>query len=187
MIDRWAVTARLDYRVTPGAALHLISYVLGRAGCAGHPRGTTAGTAGPTGYNETGAAVGMQGRLARPKVCETGPKGPPKVDAPNPYEAPRSEHLPPDDGPLRPPGKRPSRAFIGAMIGPLLGVLFSQARVGSPGLLWWEGKGGETFMTPLGRIIFVILITAGAIVGALCGRVIETRSRDWKEQVTEFG
>jgi len=83
--------------------------------------------------------------------------------------------------------KRPSGAFIGATMGPLLGILYSQARIGSPGQLWSVGKGGETFMTPSGRTIFVIVVVGGAIVGALCGRAIDARSRESGAKGAEIG
>jgi hypothetical protein len=74
------------------------------------------------------------------------------------------------------------------MIGPLLGVLYSQAvRFSSQGLLWWEGKGGSTVLTPLGRTIFVVLLMTGMIVGAVCGNAIDARSSDRKGRVTELG
>ena len=72
------------------------------------------------------------------------------------------------------------------MIGPLLGVLFSHARIGPAGYFWWEGKGGETFLTPLGRTIFVIVFVSGAITGALCGRVFDAWSGEWSERTTEI-
>jgi hypothetical protein len=42
------------------------------------------------------------------------------------------------------------------------------------GYLWWEGKGGETILTPLGRIVASTLVIAGAVVGALCGWILGT-------------
>jgi hypothetical protein len=72
------------------------------------------------------------------------------------------------------------------MIGPLLGVLFSYARIGPAGYFWWEGKGGETFLTPPGRAIFVIIFVGGAIMGAFCGRVIDASSGESSERTTEI-
>jgi hypothetical protein len=108
------------------------------------------------------------------------------VDVSNPYEAPRSELSPPEFGHLRPQRKRPSRAFLGAMIGPLLGVLFSQARIGPKGFSWWAGKGGETFLTPLGRTIFVIVFVGGTIAGAFCGRAVDVWRGERSERATEI-
>jgi hypothetical protein len=99
------------------------------------------------------------------------------MDTSNHFEAPRSERFPPDDGPLRPQRKRPSRAFIGALAGPLLGVLFFQAvRISPPGPLWWEGKGGSTVLTSLGRTISIVLLITGMIVGLVCGSALDARS-----------
>ncbi len=108
------------------------------------------------------------------------------MDVSNPCEALRSGPSPPDEGPLRTQRKRPNRAFIGAMIGPLLGVLLSHARIGPEGYFWWEGKGGETFLTPLGRTIFVIVFVSGAILGALSVRVFDLWSGEWSERTTEI-
>ena len=55
------------------------------------------------------------------------------------------------------------------MGGPFLGLLFWTARIGPSGLLWFEGKGGETIQTPLGRTVVAVLFAAGAVVGALLG------------------
>jgi hypothetical protein len=108
------------------------------------------------------------------------------MDVSNRYEAPRSGLSPPDERPLRPQRKRPSRAFIGAMIGPLLGVLFSHARIGPAGYFWWEGYGGEIFLTSLVRTIFVIVLVSGAIIGAFCGRAFDAWSGEWSERTTEI-
>jgi hypothetical protein len=69
---------------------------------------------------------------------------------------------------------RPSSAFIGALAGPILAVLFSFIRIGPPGFIWWEGKGGETIQTPLGRIILSIIFVSGAYAGCLCGWALDT-------------
>ena len=76
-----------------------------------------------------------------------------------------------------PSGKPASWAFVGTMAGPVLGFLFTLTRIGPPGHIWWEGKGGETIPTPLGRIICSIIIVAGAFAGALCGLAWEARYR----------
>ncbi len=61
------------------------------------------------------------------------------------------------------------------MIGPLLGVLFSLAfRLGE--------KGGYTVLALPGRIIFLVLLMTGMIVGLVCGNAIDTRSSDKKER-----
>jgi hypothetical protein len=109
------------------------------------------------------------------------------MDLSNPYEAPRSVLSPTDSGPPRQQRKRPSGAFVGSLIGPLLGVLFAQARIGPAGLFWWTGKGGDTLLTPLGRTIFVIVLMSGVIGGALFGRMIEAWSRDRSAKETEIG
>ena len=57
-----------------------------------------------------------------------------------------------------PSRKLASWAFVGALAGPVIAFLFSFTRIGPPGFLWFEGKGGETFQTPLGRLIEVIWI-----------------------------
>jgi hypothetical protein len=74
------------------------------------------------------------------------------------------------------------------MIGPLLllGLLFFHARIGPAGYFWWEGKGGETFLTRLGRNIFAIMFVSSGIIGAVCGRVIDAWSGEWSERTTEI-
>jgi hypothetical protein len=99
------------------------------------------------------------------------------MDESNPYEAPRSDLSPPESGQIRQQRKRPSSAFVGSLIGPLLGVLFSEARIGPAGHFWWQGKGGETLLTYLGYTIAVIVIVGGAIGGALCGMLLDARFR----------
>jgi hypothetical protein len=74
-------------------------------------------------------------------------------------------------------GEPVSNAWVGAMAGPLLGLLFSFTRIGPAGLIWWEGKGGETILTPLGRTIGVTLVIAGAIAGSLCGMAFDVWGR----------
>jgi hypothetical protein len=69
---------------------------------------------------------------------------------------------------------RPSSAFIGVLAGPILAVLFSFTRMGPPGFVWWEGKGGETIATPLGRMILSILFVSGGFAGGLCGWALDT-------------
>jgi hypothetical protein len=64
-----------------------------------------------------------------------------------------------------------SLPFLGALAGPLLGFVFAYARVGPLGLLWFEGKGGETILTPVGRIVDSIVFFVGAIAGIACGWV----------------
>lgn len=70
-----------------------------------------------------------------------------------------------------------SVAFVGALAGPFLGILFLVARIGPAGLIWWEGKGGETIPTSLGRITACLIIVLGAWTGALCALVLEARYR----------
>jgi hypothetical protein len=58
------------------------------------------------------------------------------------------------------------------MCGPVPGLLFGLfgfPRIGPMGFLWWEGKGHETILTPLGRIVASTLVVVGALAGALCG------------------
>jgi hypothetical protein len=62
-----------------------------------------------------------------------------------------------------------SGAFVGLLAGPVLALFFSFGRIGPPGFIWWEGKGGETFQTPLGQTVLVIISVVGAIAGSLCG------------------
>jgi hypothetical protein len=96
------------------------------------------------------------------------------MDGSNPYEAPRSNLSPPESGPNRLQSKRES-AVAGLLVGPLLGVLFTEARIGPAGHLWWEAKGGETILTSSGKTIAVIVIVCGAIAGALCGLLLEAK------------
>jgi len=76
-----------------------------------------------------------------------------------------------------------SCAFVGALIGPFLGFLFFVARIGPAGHFWWQGKGGETFLTPLGKFILVSLFVGGAYVGVFCGWAIDARSRPGETEV----
>jgi hypothetical protein len=71
----------------------------------------------------------------------------------------------------RPPqsGERASYAVVGVLAGPVLGLVFFMARIGPVGLIWWEGPGGETNLTPLGQFVFRMIIVVGAFVGLLCG------------------
>jgi hypothetical protein len=91
------------------------------------------------------------------------------MDASKPFDVPRSD---PSLG-----GKPPSYGSVGALAGPVLGLLITFARIGPAGLIWWQGKGGETILTPLGQIIVSMIILVGAIVGALCGWAFEARYR----------
>ena len=68
-------------------------------------------------------------------------------------------------------------AFVGALLGPALGILFSFSRIGPPGLIWWQGKGGETIQTPLGRGILSVTVVVGAFASAFLALVLEARYR----------
>jgi hypothetical protein len=68
-------------------------------------------------------------------------------------------------------------AFVGSLAGPVLGLLFTLARVGPAGLVWWQGKGGETILTPLGRTILSVIIVIGGFAGAVCGWAFDSRYR----------
>ncbi len=74
-------------------------------------------------------------------------------------------------------GKPATYACVGALAGPVLGLLFAFARVGPAGLFWWQGKGGETILTPLGRILCSIVFAVGAYAGVLCGLALEAKYR----------
>lgn len=74
-------------------------------------------------------------------------------------------------------GKPATYACVGALAGPVLGLLFTFARIGPAGLIWWQGKGGETILTPLGRIFCSIIFAMGALAGALCGLAWQARHR----------
>ena len=91
------------------------------------------------------------------------------MDASKFFDAPRSESSLSE--------KPASYAFVGSLTGPVLGLLFTFARIGPAGLIWWQGKGGETILTPLGRIIVSIIIVVGAFAGALCGWAFDARYR----------
>jgi hypothetical protein len=91
------------------------------------------------------------------------------MDASKSFDVPRSG---PSLG-----GKPASYGFVGALAGPVLGILFTLARIGPAGLIWWQGKGGETILTALGQIIVGIIIVVGAVVGALCGWAFDARYR----------
>jgi hypothetical protein len=78
---------------------------------------------------------------------------------------------------LVPSGERASSAFVGALAGPVLGLMFIWARIGPAGLIWWQGKGAETILTPLGRTICSIIFAIGGIGGALCGWALDARYR----------
>jgi len=91
------------------------------------------------------------------------------MDASKPFDAPRSESS------LS--GKPASYACVGLLVGPVLGLLFTCARIGPTGFIWWQGKGGETILTPLGRVFCSIIVAMGACAGALCGLALEARFR----------
>jgi len=91
------------------------------------------------------------------------------MDASKPFDAPRSESS------LL--GKPVSYACVGALAGPVLGLLFTFARIGPAGLIWWQGKGGETILTTLGRIFCSIIFAVGGFAGALFGLALEARYR----------
>jgi hypothetical protein len=78
---------------------------------------------------------------------------------------------------LAPRGERASIAFLGALAGPVLALMFIWARIGPAGLIWWQGKGGETILTPSGRIICSIIFAIGGIGGALGGWAWDARNR----------
>jgi hypothetical protein len=82
-------------------------------------------------------------------------------------------------GLLKPsPSRRPANwAFVGALAGPILGILFSFTRIGPLGFLWFEGKGGETIQTPQGRLIESVIWILGSWVGALFALAVEARYR----------
>ncbi len=91
------------------------------------------------------------------------------MNATGPFEIPRSEPS---------PSRKPlSYACVGALAGPVLGLLSTSARIGPAGLIWWQGKGGETILTPLGRIFCSIIFAVGAFAGVLCGVALEVRYR----------
>ena len=91
------------------------------------------------------------------------------MDASKSFDAARSETSPSE--------KQASYAFVGSLAGPAVGLLFTFARIGPAGIIWWQGKGGETILTPTGRIIVCIVIVAGAFAGALCGWAFDARYR----------
>jgi hypothetical protein len=66
-------------------------------------------------------------------------------------------------------GEQESYGLIGMLAGPLLGLLFTYARIGPSGLIWLQGKGGETFLTTPAKIIVTIIVLIGAFAGGLCG------------------
>jgi hypothetical protein len=88
-----------------------------------------------------------------------------------------SKSLDPGLSKRSPSTKLASWAFVGALVGPILGILFSFTRIGPPGFLWFEGKGGETIQTPLGRLIESVIWIVGSWVGALFALAVEARSR----------
>lgn len=91
------------------------------------------------------------------------------MDASGPVNAPRSE---PSPG-----GVLASYGIVGVLAGPVLGLLFTFARIGPAGLIWWQGKGGETILTPLGRTIVSVIMIVGAVAGALGVLALEARYR----------
>ena len=84
-----------------------------------------------------------------------------------------SQGLDPSLSKPSPSRKLASWAFVGALAGPVLGILFSFTRIGPPGFLWFEGKGGETIQTPLGRLIESVIWIVGSWVGALLALAVE--------------
>jgi hypothetical protein len=55
--------------------------------------------------------------------------------------------------------------------------VFTWARIGPVGGIWFEGKGGEMILTPLGRVICSVIFFVGAASGALCGAAFDARCR----------
>jgi hypothetical protein len=74
-------------------------------------------------------------------------------------------------------GEPESYGLVGILAGPLLGLVFTYARIGPAGLIWWQGKGGETFLTTPGKMIASIIVVVGAFAGGLCGLAFEARWR----------
>jgi hypothetical protein len=67
--------------------------------------------------------------------------------------------------------------IVGYLAGPVLGLLFTLARIGPEGLIWWEGKGGQTDLAPLGQTICTVLSVVGAIGGTLWGWAFDARNQ----------
>ncbi|WP_165226099.1 hypothetical protein [Aquisphaera insulae] len=71
-----------------------------------------------------------------------------------------------------PPEETAWGAILGLWAGPILGFLYSCARIGPPGVLWFQGKGGETILTPRGRGILSVVFLAGSYAGIFGGWAI---------------
>lgn len=92
-------------------------------------------------------------------------------DAINPYESPDS--LAEAPGRAATPHSPARWAWLGALIGPLSAAVISPGRVGPEHFLWWQGKGGETILTSLGRIVVAGLLIGGSSIGSACGLAID--------------
>jgi hypothetical protein len=68
---------------------------------------------------------------------------------------------------------------VGAFFGAILALLFSVSRLGPRAFLWFEGKGGETILTPLGNIVRAIVFVTGAFTGSFCERAIHLWYGRW--------
>lgn len=71
------------------------------------------------------------------------------------------------------------------LLGVLLPLLFTYTRIGPAGRFWLEGKGGETFLTPTGKVIAVFLALIGMIVGFVGGLMVDARGGPRNDRARE--
>ena len=90
------------------------------------------------------------------------------MDASKSFDAARSETSSSE--------KQASYAFVGSLAGPAVGLLFTFARIGPAGIIWWQGKGGETILTPRADHRLHRNSRRG-LRGALCGWAFDARYR----------
>lgn len=110
----------------------------------------------------------------------------PKMDVPDPDIDAQPDVSRVDKGKPCARRVRTSEVLVGIVLGlPLsvvlffiiLHIAFHVPRIGPPGRYWFPGKGGETYLTPLGRMIVASFGVTGLIISALLSWIANVRRR----------